>query len=167
MRKPTPLRPLLFLFAAVLLLGGCASSRIAHPPAAISEGEARQVIEQVVRANRPGLRADALEFTQTYLWFGNGIITPVAGVGSAASLGSAALASDVAGAEPADSERLYFGNLGESRLLGGSGNYEVLLINVDGAALNAFQVENRAQGERFIDALHFFRSRALAAQDAG
>jgi len=166
MRKTTPLRALFGLFAAALLLGGCASSPIAHTPAPIGEGEARQVIEQVVRANRPGLRADALEFTQTYLWFGNGIIAPVTGFGSAASLGSAALASDVAGAEPADSERLYFGNLGEARLLGGAGDYEVLLINTDGAALNAFQVENRAQGGRFIDALYFFRDRARAVQGA-
>jgi hypothetical protein len=167
MRKATPLRPLLLFFTAALLLGGCATSSIDHEPAAIDEGEARQVIEQVVRANRPGLRADALEFTQTYLWFGNGILAPVTGFGSAASLGSAALASDIAGAEPADSERLYFGSLGEARLTGGARSYEVLLINGDGAELNAFQVENRAQGERFIDALYFFRSRALAVQGTG
>ncbi|QKE63116.1 hypothetical protein HNE05_07010 [Aquipseudomonas campi] len=127
-----------------LLLTGCTSTQVDYSPQGISEQDAYAVIKQVVLAQPQTLRPDSVYIDQHYMGFND----------------PGAAGKPVTADAKAAGERIYFNSIDSLHMYKLFGRYTVQLFRADGQALQGFTMDSRAQAERFIDAVQFYRSQA-------
>ena len=121
---------------SALLLVGCTT--LDYQPRAISEREAYAVITEVAMQQPSAPASTYLD--SHYLGF-----------------------RDATGGKPQDiRERIYFGSLDGIELHRRGPGYLVRLSGPGGATLREFSIADRAQAERFVDALAHYRAKAPA-----
>lgn len=139
----------IWMVLLALSMTGCTSTLVEYSPQGISEQEAYAVIHQVVMAQPQTLRPDSVYIDQHYMGF---------------NAPGAAGKPMTADAEEAG-ERIYFKNIDSLHMYKLFGRYTVQLFRADGQALQGFSMSNRAQAERFIDAVQLYRSQAPESAD--
>jgi len=128
------MRAIHIILSALLL--GCTTQD--YQPRAISEREAYAVITEVAM-QQPGAPASTY-LDSHYLGF-----------------------RDATGGKPQDiRERIYFGSLDGIELRRRGPGYLVRLSGPGGETLREFRIAERAQAERFVDALAHYRAKAPA-----
>lgn len=134
----------IWMAVLMLLVTGCTSTRVDYSPQGIGEEEAYAVIKQVVLAQPQTLRPDSVYIDHHYMGFN----------------APGAAGKPVAGDTKEAGERIYFNSIDSLHLYKLFGRYTVQLFRADGQALQGFSMDSRAQAERFIDAVQFYRSQA-------
>lgn len=134
----------IWMVALMLVLAGCSSTLVDYSARGINEEEAYAVIRQVVLAQPQTLRPDSVYIDHHYMGF------------NAPGAAGKPVAADTREA----GERIYFNSIDSLHMYKLFGRYTVQLFRADGQALQGFSMDSRAQAERFIDAVQFYRSHA-------
>lgn len=124
-----------------LLLTACASGPLPYSPASIDESSAHAAIQMTVMSQPEWRRPDTTSVDDRYF-----------SLGEASSAGTSVA--------QADNQRIYYNSIGKVLLYAHGQGYQVQLVQADGQVIRSFALADRAQAERFINALHHYRQRA-------
>jgi hypothetical protein len=147
---------LALLFA--LTLAGCASRVVEYQASAISDEQARSVIEQVLMEQPQKTRPEQVTITLDYIAYGNGFISETNGYGSAVPIGNGAFVSGSSTTKSKSVQtRIYFNSIGTVTLYAKRGRWVVITRNQAGSVLNSSLVDSQAKAQRFVDSMMHFR----------
>jgi len=148
------------VLTVLLLLSGCASKIVEYQPAAVSNAQARSVIEQVLMEQPQKSRPEQVVITDEYIAYGSGVISETNGFASAVPIGNGAFA---AGSSRTSSKalhtRIYFNTIGGVTLYSKRGRWVVITRNQAGSVINSSLVDTQVKAQRFVDAMVHFKKR--------
>lgn len=149
--------PVLFL-----LLIGCAkpAAYTAQPSPAITEPEAKSIIEQVFMELPAKRKPDAIAFEKDFIWLGYGVESKSNGIGTAVALtNSVAIVSGSSNVTTkGNSLRIYYNSLGQIGLYTKRDYYIIRIANKEGREFTKLTTYNEAKAHKFIDALRYLQN---------
>jgi len=159
----------IFVVGAVLLLSACGHVRINYSPdATISTEQAVFTIEQVfledyVAKQRP----DRVLVGDEYIVLADGFVTTGSSLGSAAPIGSGAIAMGSSKSITREAgARIYYKSVGEVTLHSRrfrENRYAILVRNTEGSVLRRINTTSRQKAQRFVDAMEHMKQLSSAS----